>query len=342
MQTAKKKKNNYNANESISDFFEKRLIFVTGKGGCGKTVISAALAMAAREMGKKVLIAEVGQADALGFCFNLSSLPEIPSPADPENQPGIWGVRVNPRATLEEYIRSHVGIDFVANRITRAKLFDHLTEATPGLKEIMTLGQIWRWSMETNNETNEYLYDMIIVDAPASGHGLNLIRQPRALMQMIRFGPIARQIEQVLNLMNDTKKTGIISVAIPESLSVNETLEFEEKIRSDMDYCLDYIIINGLYPKRFSDEDENRIFSIIESKTIEPGIDESMRHAFQVAKWQIAHRKRQMEQMKRVTDAEKCPVIRIPFYFSDIFKSGPKMITKIASVLISQMKVESL
>ncbi len=135
----------------LNGLFAQRLIFVMGKGGVGKTTVSVLLGMEASRRKKKTLLVELGDSDAIGKIFASGSLPEEPSLLSE----CLWGARINPKAELEAYTRAHINSNLVANRIIESRLFDYLFAATPGLKEVMSLGRIWRWVGPLVSQINE-------------------------------------------------------------------------------------------------------------------------------------------------------------------------------------------
>ncbi len=285
------------------NIFDRRLLFVVGKGGSGKTTISAAIGLAAGRMGQKVLLVETGEADAVGHVFQRETLPHVPE----KISPGMWGARIHPKSVLEEYIHVHIGFKFISNAITRASLFEHLADATPGLKDVMTLGQIWRFEKETAGY-DDYRYDMIIVDAPATGHGLSLLRQPRTLIDMLRLGPIANQTRAVQALLKDREKTGIALVTLPEELPVNEAVEFMKQADEELQMPVDTMIINKVYDDLFTGE---------ESGTLMKPVRGNMSVLLEPARKQILRRRVQQSHMDRIRGEYSGKAIEIPFQFTN-------------------------
>lgn len=239
------------------DLFSSRLLFVMGKGGVGKTTISIALAMAAARLGKKILLAEVGDSDAVGRIFHEAVLAENPR----ELTSNIWGARIDPRMELEAYVRTHVSPGFIAGKIIRSRLFDYLFEAAPGLKEVMSLGRLWRWETNILN-LPDAAFDLIIVDAPATGHALSLLRLPDTLIKMIRIGPVANQIRKLQGLLKDHRKTRLVFVSLPEELPINETVELYSAAKDSLEMEIAATFINGVYPRMFSPDEAGRIKSL--------------------------------------------------------------------------------
>jgi len=310
--------------------FNHRLLFVVGKGGVGKTTVSAALGIAAKRLNKTVLMIEVGDADAIGQIFDRGTLPESPM----QIQPGLWGVRINARSVLQEYIKLHVNIPFIAARIVRSKIFDYIIAATPGLKEVMTLGQIWRWEQDKTFDNVPH-FDLIIVDAPATGHGVSLLMLPQTLINMLKMGPIVEQTRVVHNLLIDPVKTCITLVTIPEELPVNEALEFKTIASEKLEMPVQKTLINSVYPNNFSAADENKICANIKE------IDEKehlkkLKPMFELAASTIFRRKLQqtyIDQMYAQKDEHET-IIELPFVFSH--RLSIRNIEPLVQVLLTQ------
>ena len=309
--------------------FERRVIIVAGKGGTGKSTISAALGISAAKAKKKALLAETSDNNALGPLFRLEPLTQTPRELDP----GLWGARINPRSVLEEYIQRYVTNTYISRRITRSNLFEHIAAATPGLKEIMTLSQIWRWEKKKNSDGSPF-FDIIIVDSPATGHGLSLLRVPDTLLSMLRKGPIADQTEWVSEMLHDPEKTCIASVTIPEELPVNETLEFQRHIENDLGMKVSATIANMVYPEIFTPDEQSRIEKLYQ-KTGEKA-ETSVRQVLIAAHREITRRHLQMPYIRRLEKESECPVFRVPFFFTD--KVDYDQIAEIANLFTKKPK----
>jgi anion-transporting ArsA/GET3 family ATPase len=303
----------------------RRLVFVMGKGGVGKTTVSIALAMAAATSTKRVLLVEVGDCDAVGRIFDGQYLPDSPRRLS-EN---IWGARVNPRSELEAYIHAHVSPAFIARRIIRSRLFDHLLDAAPGLKEIMSLGRIWRWVVGKDH-SHEQRFDLVIVDAPATGHALSLLRLPRQLIAMIRFGPMVAQMKEVLGLLENHEQTCLVLVTLPEELPVNETIAFYPVAANTLNMPIAATFINGVFPVPFTPEEISRIRVLLEEIPAAPPHG-PCRALLETARRDIDQRAVQniyMDQIRSHIDAGS-RIVEIPFYYTnDLSLSDIRRISK--------------
>jgi anion-transporting ArsA/GET3 family ATPase len=280
---------------------EKEVVLVTGKGGVGKTSWTAALGLAAARRGHRVLLVEVdGAVRDLGGLFGRGEPLEMTPTAVGEN---LWAARIDPHQVLREYVHLHVTVPFMAGAITRAKLFDHIAEGTPGLRELMTLGQIWRWSLGRISDAPKV--DRVIVDGPATGHFRSLLRQPRALADLMKSGPLVDQTRQVRELLENPERTGLVVVTLPEELPVNETLEFLAD--PEMAPLVDRVIVNGMAPNLFSEADAETVLARCAERgdALPADLDASRRL--------IRRRRAQESHARRLRAGWDGPVMEMPF-----------------------------
>lgn len=301
--------------EGLRSVYRRRVVFVTGKGGVGKTTVTLALGMAARRLNKTVLLVETGDSDALGrLCLNrtLSETPENISPA-------LWGARVHPKSELEAYIRAHVGSGFISRKIIQSRLFSYLFDATPGLREMMSLGRIWRWEREKKS-LQENRYDLILVDAPATGHAMGLLSLPDQLVRMIRVGPVANQIRELQRLFKHPQKTCLVIVTLPEELPVNEALELYAAAEDDLRMPVALTLVNGVYPRDFSGEEERWIDSwkSLCGRHDDTGARDILDAAFRM----IRRRALQQPYIDQVQAKTLGRMKEIPFYFTSDLTPG--------------------
>ena len=295
----------------VNRLFTHRLIFIMGKGGVGKTTVSILLSMAASRFGKKVLLVELGDSDAIGMVHHQGVLPETPLQLSER----VWGARVNPKAELEAYVHAHVNPGFIANRITQSRLFDYLFAATPGLKEVMSLGRIWRWE-KSKDENLKPIYDLIIVDSPATGHGLSLLRLPLQLIHMIRVGPLVSQIQELQGILKDHEKTCLALVTLPEELPVNEAMEFYTAAKDTLNVPVEVAFVNSVWPATYTDTEISEINDIQNSRQNDD-VKDALRILADTAGHHIRRRTLQQKYIDQVKSHMRCPVIEIPFYFTN-------------------------
>jgi anion-transporting ArsA/GET3 family ATPase len=224
---------------------ERRLVFVTGKGGVGKTTVAAALGLLAAREGKRTLVCEV---DAKG---NLADFYEIPRPgfAPQEVQRGLYVMSMDTEESLKEYLSLQLRLPLVARIGPLARTFDFIANAAPGVKEILTVGKLG-W------EVREQHYDLVVVDAPASGHIVGQLRAPQAINELVQVGLVRDQTGWLKDILGDPAQTGVAIVASPEEMPVTESLELIDKLRADTDVDVAAIVVNRVLPELFGRNEE--------------------------------------------------------------------------------------
>ena len=229
----------------MRSLLDHRLIIVTGKGGVGKTTVACLLAEAARRTGMRVLLAETAPIEAVASRFEPD--PEPLGYEGRELRPGLHAIRIDPHEALAHYVRLQTGLGLVTDRILGSEIFRQLLEAAPGWRELILLGKLWH--VEQSQEGGRPEYDLIVVDAPATGHGLTFLDVPRVAQQAVRAGPLARHAGWVEELVHDRERTLLLPVTLPEELPVRETVELVNRAREDIDIGVDRVIVNRLPPR---------------------------------------------------------------------------------------------
>jgi anion-transporting ArsA/GET3 family ATPase len=233
----------------MSDLLEKRLIFVTGKGGVGKSTVSAALGVAAARLGKRTIVCEVAQQERMSAVFHREGV----GYRETEIADNLYAFSIDPQRALEEYLLQQIRIKPVYDLMFKNRIFTYFAAATPGLRELVTVGKVWELAQLDRRVKKGSKYDLVIVDAPATGHGLGLLRTPKTFGDIARVGPIKRQADSIYEFITDDSLTSVVAVAWPEEMPVNETIDLQRNLEQELGLPLDRIIMNGIYPQLFSD-----------------------------------------------------------------------------------------
>jgi len=233
---------------------DKRLVVVTGKGGVGRTTVAAALGLAAARAGKRVMVAEVAEQERMSRAFRREGV----GYSETELAANFWAMSVDPQHALDEYLGQQVGGP-LAGVLFHNRIFEYFVAAAPGVRELTTVGKVWELAQLERRNRKAAPYDLVILDSPASGHGLAMLRAPKTFGDIARVGPVSRRAAMIHEFLRDPERTGVVSVAIPQEMPVNETIEFREKLRDQMGMDTDVVVANQVLPERFNGEDCERI-----------------------------------------------------------------------------------
>jgi anion-transporting ArsA/GET3 family ATPase len=235
----------------VAGLLDKRLVFVTGKGGVGKTAVAAALGIVAARRGLRTIVAEVARRDDV----HRALAGGVPGGFDEsELEDGLFALSVDPQRAMEEYLEDQLSKP-LAEVLKASRLFGYLAAATPGMRELLTVGKLWELAQPERRTPGAEPYDLVVVDAPATGHGLALLDAPRTFADVAAAGPVSRQAGRIHGTLADRGVTGIVAVATAEEMPVNEV----EHLRGELGGRLGLVVANALRPDRFSDAEAKRL-----------------------------------------------------------------------------------
>ena len=233
----------------MSTLADKRFVLVTGKGGVGKTTVCAAEALALAAKGKRVLVAMCNAKERLSVMLGVSSIGADIMPVAER----VWAVNMKPDKALEEY-----GILVLHSRALYKTLFDNkyvrnFLRAVPGMQEWSMLGKAW-WHTTEKLRDGSFKYDVVILDAPATGHGLDMLRVPKVIIEVVPQGLLRRDAERAWELFQDQKTSAIVLVTLPEEMPTTETIELAQAL-GDMGLPISRVVVNGVLPPLFSEDE---------------------------------------------------------------------------------------
>jgi anion-transporting ArsA/GET3 family ATPase len=229
----------------IANLFDPRLLIVTGKGGVGKSTVSAALAVAGARGGRRTCLVEVEGRQTFSRLF------ETPPWDFTERQfrPGLFGLSIDPEASLVEYLDMFYGARRLSRLMVGSTAVEFATAAAPGVKDVLLIGKVKE--MERRRDADGHFhYDLIIVDAPPTGRIVNFLRAPEATTELVHVGPIRQQAQSLVDLLLDGERTHLQLVTLLEEMPVQETIDSISALR-DLGVTIGPVLVNRVLHERF-------------------------------------------------------------------------------------------
>lgn len=294
----------------MSSLFDKRFLIVIGKGGVGKTTVSASLAMAAAKKGKRVLVAMCHTKERLSDLYAVDPIDDNVRTV----LPNIDAVNMKPETALSEY-----GVLVLKSRTLSKAIFENrfvaaFLRGVPGLDAWTMLGKAY-YHATSQRDDGTPEYDLVILDAPATGHGLDMLRVPRVLMDVAPSGLLRREAEKAWNLFRDAVRSGIVLVSLAEEMPANETVELHAAVTRELKLPVARLILNAVLPRLFTEAEGAAILDL--PTKLSPGSA--------LASLVIAGRARSLRERvqetaeKRLDEALRLPRTNLPFVFTASF-----------------------
>jgi anion-transporting ArsA/GET3 family ATPase len=246
---------------------DKRLVFVTGKGGVGKSTVAIALGIAAARRGLRTCVAELTGQDRAAVVFGHADGSSTAHELQLDER--LFAISIDAQHALEEYLQQKAGP--LGDVLAHSRTFHGFVAATPGMRELLSVGKVWELALDERRTRDALPYDLVVVDAPATGHGLGALRTPRTFAEIARVGPIAHQGRTLDETFGDPAQTAVIAVALAEEMPVNETLALRRELREELGIELAAVVVNAVYPDRLGPRQARQVAAALEADGAGPG-----------------------------------------------------------------------
>lgn len=231
---------------SFESLLKKRLIFISGKGGVGKTTVATKIALEAANLGKNTLLVELNSSDNVSALFDSSPIGHKETALAPH----LTAINLNPHKCFEEYVLMQIKFKTLYKTFLNNNYVNNFIKAVPGLTEMLYLGKVYHLEkQESDSLEDEPLYDLIVVDMPATGHGLSMLEVPKILRSAVKIGPLKNIADNILELLANHDKSILSLVTLAEEMPVQETLEYQQNILQKTEINLGPYFINHIFPK---------------------------------------------------------------------------------------------
>ena len=283
--------------------------------------------MEAARAGKRTVLAEVDGSGRAAALFGLN--PAVVG--EPQAvRPNLHVLAVDGKASLEEYLALIIPIRRLLDAVFSSRIYAYFVAAAPGLKELMTIGKIWYEAERIDEATGERRWDLVIFDAPATGHSVQYLRMPQATYDAFTAGWVGRESHRVVDLLTDPQRTAVNLVTTAEEMPVNETVEMYQQLCGELHLPPGMLFVNRVHRARFRREEVDRLAAAgaaIKSRDDRALLAEVVQRAREEVGWSEIN----SEYLQRLEREIELPRIELPYLFAEEF--GLDQVRELASVI---------
>ncbi len=291
--------------------YDRRMVLFSGKGGVGKTTLASAFAYSCARRGQRTLLIELNVKDHLNALFGSievgSEIVEI--------EHNLHAVNITPQAAMEEYGVMILRMKFLYKAVFENRVVRSFLRVIPGLNDLLMLGKAHFHTTERHPD-GRFVWDKIVVDAPATGHGVFFLKIPSVITSIIDSGPMFSEAKKIEDFLRDPTQTALCLVTLPEEMPVNETLMLRDIVRDELGVPIGAVIANSVYAPLFDDEE----LALIHATGEDPIEDEQTRGFLDAARFRAGRVRMQRQYLDILAErAGDHPQAHIPYYFTERF-----------------------
>src|SRR6266540_1916726 len=314
------------------DLLARRLLFFTGKGGVGKSTVTAATALLAADRGQRVLVVEVDAKGDLTDQFEQGAVGFEPR----EIYPGVFVMVMRTEESLKEYLKLNLRVRVLGRLGPLARVLDFVATAAPGVKEILTVGKVC-WEVRESIEGRAD-WDLVVVDAAATGHIIGQLDAPRAIQELVSVGMVREQTDWMVELLSDASVTGLNVVATPEEMPVNETIELVQRARTELSVPLGAVVVNRVLPELFTHADEEAFAALRDDDAravLTDRVGEGGTAVLEAARLAVSLRRTRAVHLSEMREAVELPMLYVPYLF--VRDQGLRVTKMVADALAQEL-----
>jgi len=311
-----------------SQLFQRRFVIVSGKGGVGRSTVCTALGLAAARYGLRTCIVQLNSNDDVGPVFGRSASGHAPVQLDP--QLPLFAANLRPADALREYGTMKLRFRALHHLVFENDVMRRLLRMVPGMNEMLMLGKAWHMEAQEFGADGKPAWDLLIIDAPATGHGVSLLRLPQVICEAVPVGPMAEDARQMKALLEDPMRTSFHVVTLPQELPASEAIELSELARTVIGVPTGYLFINSVLP-RLLGEAQRRVVEQASLADLSPLLRDALQSTLAYEHWRSA----QQVQIQRLHRFARLPVVELPHMFEVLDRDG---IAKLSAVAVAGME----
>jgi anion-transporting ArsA/GET3 family ATPase len=314
------------------DLLARRLLFFTGKGGVGKSTVTAATALLAAERGQRVLVVEADAKGNIPRHFEAGPVGFQPR----EVYPGVHVMAMRTEDSLKEYLRLNLRVPVLSRLGPLARALEFVATAAPGVKEILTVGKVC-WEVRESIEGRAD-WDLVVVDAAATGHIISQLDAPQGIKELVSVGMVRQQTDWMVEILADPEVTALNVVATPEEMPVNETIELVHRARAELSVPLGLVVVNRVLPELFTRSDEEAFEALREpdaTKILETHAGSGVTSVLEAARLAVSMRRTRVGYLSELRQAVDLPLVYLPYLF--VRDQGVRVTKMVADELAQEL-----